>query len=198
MLSTHNITTVSASETEKLALARGIAQAQALLGRPVTFAKNVRFTFETRTGYSSYQGSSKGWHQIRMNRCDSKGRNCAANNVAHLMHEIGHKIGHASFARGEKFYDAYSRLAGNCHVSRYSRKNRNEEFAEAFAAYLTHPELLSKGDPACRRAFAFFSRDVFRENGMYASCERRTRDVLMARVNFPKGMRTQFASLQKP
>ncbi len=196
ILSAHNISTVSATNAERIALARGLAQAQALLGKPVSFAKNVEFSFATRSGFSSYDGARGGRHIIKMNRCDSKGGNCAANNVAHLMHELGHKVGHAMFARGEKFYDAYSRLAGRCHPTRYSRQNRNEEFAEVFAAYLTHPELLSRGDPACRRAFAFFSRDVFKENGELASCDLGQQRVLMARANVP-GRPTMVASVER-
>lgn len=109
------------------------------------------------------------------------------------MHELGHKVGHASFARGEKFYDAYSRLAGRCYPTRYSRHNRNEEFAEVFAAFLTNPEILSRGDAACKRAFAFFSRDVFRENGSLASCDSGAREILMARAKAPEPRR-QIAS----
>lgn len=182
ILNHYKISAVDARASEKLALARGLAQLQALLGKPAKFIGNVRFTFATRTGYSSYDGMSEGRHQIRMNRCDSKGRNCAPNNVAHLMHELGHKVGHASFARGESFYQAYSRLAGGCRPTAYSMSNRNEEFAEVFAAFLTHPELLSGGDAACKRAFAFFSRDVFVENGELASCAPEAREMLLARA----------------
>lgn len=182
ILNQYKIATDDARPAERLAIARGLAQVQALLGKPASFAGNVRFSFAARKGYSSYDGFSGGRHQIRMNRCDSKGKNCAANNVAHLMHELGHKVGHASFARGESFYEAYSRLAGGCRPTAYAMSNRNEEFAEVFAAFLTHPELLSGGDAACKRAYAFFSRDVFVANGELASCAPEARRVLLARA----------------
>lgn len=184
ILAKHKISTVSATPGERLSLARGLAQAQALLGKDVVFAKNVQFQFETRSGYSFYQGG-KNVHYIHMNRCDSKGKNCAANNTAHLMHELGHRIGHASYSGGRSFYEAYNDLGMSCHPTRYSKANKREEFAEVFSAFLTHPELLSQGNAGCKRAFNFFTKDVFAKNGELASCDRKIKEELMARANVP-------------
>lgn len=184
VLSRYKIQTHEAKDVEKIALARGLAQAEALFGKRFRFAGVVRFSFAERKGFSRYEGydQKEGVHQIRMNRCDSKGKNCAPNNVAHLLHELGHKIGNSQFVRGETFYEAYSRLAGKCRPTAYSLTNRNEEFAEVFAAFLTHPELLSAGNSDCQRAYEFFAQDVFVANGRLASCESGARRALMARL----------------
>lgn len=114
ILADHQIKTAGAHLNEREALAKGMTQIQALYGGIPEFANNVVFTFEERTGYSRYEGLRNGKHQIAMNRCNSKGRGCAANNVAHLMHELGHRVGHASFSGRETFYSAYGRLGGDC------------------------------------------------------------------------------------
>ncbi len=183
ILRTHNIKLISALPVERLALANGLAQASALFGGRVTFASNVEFSFAAREGYSSYNGVRGGMHSISMNRCLRDGKSCAPNNVAHLMHELGHRVGHAVYpGTREEFYSAYVRLVGSCQPTSYSRKNNNEQFAEVFSAFITHPELLSGGDAGCKRAFAFFSRDVFRANGVYASCQPAAQQILMARL----------------
>lgn len=182
ILRENKITTVGAKLQEIQALSRGLMQIKALYGRVPSFVTNVEFTFEQRTGYSSYRGWKRGRHIIKMNRCDSKGRGCAPNNVAHLMHELGHRVGHTPFQRGENFYNAYTRLVGNCHPTRYSRHNRNEQFAEVFAAYLTHPERLRNGNSSCQRAYMFFARDVFVQNGEWAGCDQQNHEYLMAQV----------------
>ncbi len=198
ILRSHNIILISALPVERMAMANGLTQASALLGGVVGFASNVQFTFAARKGYSSYNGVRKGMHLISMNRCLSSGKSCAPNNVAHLMHELGHRVGHAVYpGTREEFYSAYNRLVGRCQPTSYSKKNTLEEFAEVFAAFITHPELLSGGDGGCKRAFAFFSRDVFRANGTLASCQPAARQMLMARLQLPSGG-VQVASVEPP
>lgn len=182
VLRANSIFTDGATPPERAALASGLAHATALAGGRLEFLRDVDFTFSARKGYSRYSGLKRGRHKISMNRCDSKGNRCGPNNVAHLMHELGHRVGHAtSPGGGEKMYAAYGRLGVSCHLTSYSRHNKNEEFAESFAAFLTRPELLSGGDAACRRVYSFFARDVFRVNGDLASCASGAKRQLLAR-----------------
>ncbi|MGE4130958.1 MAG: hypothetical protein AB7F86_04935 [Bdellovibrionales bacterium] len=181
ILSQNQITTKDARPEERAALASGLAQIETLYGERPLWVRNVDFRFAERVGYSSYQGMSKGRHRISMNRCNSKGSSCASNNVAHLMHELAHKIGHSSYQSGETFYQAYERLAGRCQPTRYSRRNSHEEFAEVFAAFITHPEILSQGNSGCQRAYAFFAQDVFYRNGVQANCNGAGRTMVASR-----------------
>jgi len=180
VLRVHNISTEGAKPEERISLASGVAHAAALAGGNAAFVKDSFFTFETRSGYSRYAGVSRGKHQLQMNRCLATGLKCKPNNVAHLMHEMGHRVGHYR-ASGGRFYDAYEKLGIKCHITSYSRKNMREEFAEVFAAFITRPELLTSGSSACKKAFKFFAESVFRVDKSLVSCDSRPLRTLMAR-----------------
>lgn len=95
------------------------------------------------------------------------GANFTDTNVAHVTHELGHHAGRAGL------YEAYFDEVPVCEITKYGRTNRNEEFAEVFAAFVTHPELLSRSPKsACRRAYDFFL-EVFPNGKNYASCDAR-------------------------
>lgn len=82
-----------------------------------------------------------------------------------LVHEAGHfianKLGH---------YPIYNReVTRKCKLTNYMKqnragrkhKNRNEEYAEVFAAYLTHPKALKR---KCKKSFNFFKDKLFLGN----------------------------------
>ncbi len=81
-------------------------------------------------------------------------------NVAQLTHEIGHLVGNNGL------YEEYRAALGHtrrhpkyCKVSGYSTSRANEQFAEAFAAFVTRPELIKDSkDPSCKKAWAFFTK----------------------------------------
>lgn len=81
-------------------------------------------------------------------------------NVAQLTHEIGHLVGNNGL------YEEYRTALGHtrrhpkyCKVSGYSTSRANEQFAEAFAAFVTRPELIKDSkDPNCKKAWAFFKK----------------------------------------
>lgn len=169
-------------EQERMALAKGLAQITALNGGRFKPFKKTRIEFVDRTGHSEELGRRPGddSYRITMNRCDPDGKNCSANNVAHLVHELGHQLGNSYYRDEETYYQAYKRLVrGDCYPTAYSDDRFNEQFAEVFSAYVTHPELLKTGGPVCERAYAFFAADVFIHNGFLASCAKVEKEKLL-------------------
>ena len=82
-----------------------------------------------------------------------------------LVHEVGHFI-----ANKLGVYSSYNRaVSRNCKLTNYMKqnrsgrkhRNRNEEFAEAFAAYLTHSKALKR---KCRKSFNFLKDELFLGN----------------------------------
>lgn len=141
------------------ALATGIAQVENLLGRPLP--KSWRTPYNYINSPSSYT-----WNQATsaINVRRPKG-SASGQNVGGLMHELGHKIGNT----GE--YAAYRSFIGKqeCKITHYAKKKANEQFAEAFAAYVAYPDKLAR---VCPKAYNFFSQKMF-PNGQQqvASCE---------------------------
>lgn len=90
-----------------------------------------------------------------------------ADNARLIIHEMGHVFGNAPKAGGGTWYKAYNAAVPKaCRHTEYAgvshvKGSRNEEFAEAFAAYLTRPQLLLRSGPACMKAFAFFRKVAF-------------------------------------
>lgn len=169
--------------TEKIALAKGLAQITALNGGRFKAFKRTHIEFANRTGWSTQDGMrTKGVYHISMNRCDFYGNECTANSVSHMIHELGHQLGNESMPSGETYYQAYNRLvSGFCEVTMYSNDNSNEQFAEAFSTFVTYPELLRDAtDPICKRAYAFFATDVFAHNGMMQACSKPAKAQLLA------------------
>lgn len=82
-----------------------------------------------------------------------------------LVHEVGHFV-----ANKLGTYASYNReVSRKCKLTNYMKanrsgrkhKNRNEEFAEAFAAYLTHSKALKR---KCRKSFNFLKDELFLGN----------------------------------
>ncbi|MFN7730223.1 MAG: hypothetical protein ACK5P7_13775 [Bdellovibrio sp.] len=89
-----------------------------------------------------------------------------SSNLALVAHEMGHIIGNSQ-QDGRRWYSAYNAAVSTpCHHTWYSssgwnRGRRNEEFAEVFAAYITHPNLLRGGSASCRQAYEFMRTRIF-------------------------------------
>lgn len=113
----------------------------------------------------AYPKVRKSSHYVFSRDLIEMGANFTDSNVAHVTHELGHRAGRAGL------YEAYFDEVPVCRITKYGRTNRNEEFAEVFAAFVTHPELLSRSPmSSCRRAYDFFL-EVFPQGKAYASCE---------------------------
>jgi hypothetical protein len=84
---------------------------------------------------------------------------------------LGHWVGSR-----EGLYDRYKESVKPCQFSSYCKfvnvgqAPRNEEFAEVFSAFITHPEILYKGSPNCQRAYNFFATEVFQKGKKIGRC----------------------------
>lgn len=148
---------------ELKSLAKGLEQIERLRGGEA-LPKNWRTQYNYIT--SRNQKGKYTWNQgvsainVRRPKGSSKGEN-----VTRLMHELGHKVGNTGA------YGQYRRYVGKyrCQITNYCKHKHNEEFAEAFAAYITMPDKLKT---SCPRAFKYFSRKLFPESeGRVASCD---------------------------
>lgn len=168
VLRRNNVRSPTASPAETMALARGIRQLELLSGgRPSPYATGVTFVFNTEKNYSQQYAN-----RIVMSRNNSAG----TANVGYLMHELGHQAGNRGlYAAYKKAVPSRKGTAGRCMVTSYCGKDyavhreRNEEFAEVWAAYITNPAMLkAKGGP-CLAAYNFFQSKVF-PNGQATPC----------------------------
>ncbi len=109
-------------------------------------------------GYSfhdAHRNSHQASNEIRVNR---NGTKHYGENVAQLVHELGHYIGNNGGYTA--YYDAVD--GHYCKVSTYSDDNFHEQYAEVFAAFVTRPALIKRNhSTACKKAFKFFSEVVF-------------------------------------
>ena len=84
-----------------------------------------------------------------------------------VVHELGHRVGNSMLMSKRTAYQAYNaHVPYKCYTSTYSQVSysagsRNEEFAEAFSAYVTAPHLLLQGSSACQTAYKFFRQRLF-------------------------------------
>lgn len=134
------------NDRQLLSVAIGIQHVELLSDGPSRYVQGAVFTFPKKKRWSEQNVSA-----IAM------GANHVDGNVAHIMHELGH------YAGGRGLYTPYkSTITTPCLLTGYSPVNytkdryRNEEFAEVFAAFFTHPDLLMKSEQmSCRQAYAF-------------------------------------------
>jgi hypothetical protein len=168
ILSDAGVRPVDATVAEAKTLAKGIQQIERLAGgnfEPIRGAKMQFYDGRFRRGgfpFGRFNGSFVEIHRAGSN---------SDTNLAHLMHELGHWVGSR-----DGLYDKYKEAVSPCQYSSYAKfvntgqSPRNEEFAEVFAAFITHPEILSKGSPNCQRAYNFFAMEVFATGKKFARC----------------------------
>ncbi len=151
-----------ANPTQLKTLATAVYQIERLTGGQNKFISGVHLRFPKVKGFSQYR---VGTPYVDM------GANFTDSNIAHITHEMGHYAGHAGL------YPLYYKRVPPCKFTNYTyayyhpSAKRNEEFAEAWAAFITRPELLSKSSiPACRRAYDFFL-EIFPRGKQLASCD---------------------------
>jgi uncharacterized protein YraI len=170
LLRYYDIKTPGSTEEERINLAQGIFQVSALYGGKFPPFVGGTMKFSSRKGFSRYTG---GDDTIDLNRCDKRGRNCGASaniNPARLIHEFGHRFGHAKFDGKNTYYDYFRKNLKRCYMTGYADNNLKENVAEVFSAYITRPERLSAGSKACKQNFEFLKTQVFNKNGGLASC----------------------------
>ena len=144
-----------AKAEEKKALARAILAIERAGAGTFHAHHGARFVYRTGHVRSRFNGKAieinPGRQNVHALRDKSLG---GTNNVGLHAHELGHFVG------GQGLYAKYFAAVPKdkrCLVSKYAESRRNEEFAEAFAAYLLDPERLSHGGEGCERARNFFS-----------------------------------------
>lgn len=143
------------SGSQKMIMLRIAQKCERLYGGPFPTLRGLRVEYAPR--FDDYAQQVNGPLEI--------GRTMSTNMI-NYAHELGHWVGNSKSLvppRNERWYDSYNREVPRCLFTHYCTANhghgvRNEEFAEAFAAYLGHPELLKKGCPA---AFNFFRNKMF-------------------------------------
>jgi len=111
-------------------------------------------------------------------------------NIGLITHEIGHYVGGGNNREVYNAYQLQVRRLGACRLSQYANDQNDkgdftEEFAEVFAAYVTHPEAFIDKGANCRRAFNFM-KNLFGEPDMTMSCEARKASY-KATSKFPAG-----------
>lgn len=195
LLDYYDVKTPGSNPNERINLANGLFQASALYGGKFKPFTGVTVKYSSRKGFANYDNGV-----INLNRCDKRGKHCGAGdyiNVARLMHEFGHRFGHASFSGSTTYYDKFAQLRG-CHPTGYSDNDVAENTAEIMSAYLTRPLALSGGSKACKRVYRFLSKEVFKTNGNLASCDTASKQKLLASIRGGSSFETAFLSPAKP
>lgn len=122
---------------------------------------NTGYTFKFRSG-KGFSEQTKSEIIIRRNGEQQLGKN-----VAQLVHELGHFLGNNGAY--EEYREAMK--GSYCVVSGYSDDKFNEQFAEAFAAFVTFPKLMKAVDSTgCRKAYDYFSRKLFSNGHLAEKC----------------------------
>jgi len=163
-----NLSTVNARPQEIQTLGTALIWIEKLNdGRPLSRAipaAGYAYNFQ-----SAVMNSHQADNEIRVNRNGDKNY---GENVAQLVHELGHLIGNrdpqAKVDPDHNAYAEYYDFVGPryCVVSSYSDDNHHEQFAEVFAAFVTRPELLKNNpSPACKKAYQFFATKIFSNAG---------------------------------
>ncbi|MES2965478.1 MAG: hypothetical protein V4760_16465 [Bdellovibrionota bacterium] len=160
-----NLDHVNATKEEIQSLGTALVWIEKLNGgEPLAIAvanDDDGYTFK----FISEMGASQQMANAIMVRRNGEKRN--GENVAQLVHELGHFIGN----RG--VYGDYraATQGAYCMVSSYSDDKANEQFAEAFAAFVTVPDLMKAIDsPGCRRAYAYFKTRLFANGALADKC----------------------------
>lgn len=119
----------------------------------------MKFSFLSKSGYAQ---------QAHKHITMSRGNSAGTANVGYIMHELGHQAGNNGlYAAYRQAVPSRRGTSGRCMVTNYCGKDysvpreRNEEFAEVWAAYLTNPAMLKAKGGACEAAYNFFRNRVF-------------------------------------
>lgn len=163
ILARNGIDTLRANENEKIALAKGVAQVERLLGKPIPNLYQYDYQWIEASGPWNSGLSRPGFVTVKRPRGSLKGQL-----TGRMMHELGHRFGHAN--ANENYIEYRKHMRGKkCMITTYCGKNLNEEFAEVFAAYVVNPDFLAKH---CPDSYAYFKNKLFRNpEALNVSCE---------------------------
>lgn len=156
VMASQNLTTQGASEKEERTLGAGLIRIQQLNGGPLRagiWGGSSPYPFRFVDNQSQY--SAQRADHIRINR---KGHNHYGLSVAQHVHEYAHLVGNQG---GYGAYKSFMGGAGRCQITNYAMRNRSEQFAEVFTAFVTEPNSLlsnTRTPRACKRAFEFFKQ----------------------------------------
>ncbi|KHD87303.1 MAG: hypothetical protein OM95_15295 [Bdellovibrio sp. ArHS] len=163
VLDRNGIDTHKASEQERIALAKGIAQVERLLGKPIPGDYQYDYQWIDASGAWNSGISRRGFVTVKRPRGSPKGQL-----TGRMMHELGHRFGHAN--NNENYNEYRQHMRGKkCMITTYCGKSLNEEFAEVFEAYIVNPDFLAKH---CPDSYAYFKNKLFRNpEALNVSCE---------------------------
>ncbi len=157
---------------EKNAAEKVVNNLRFILGRNADLLKDVGFSFVQTLPLRRDGGCLPGHQYADGGRTLTFARRCPANSRQGAMQlptdkaTITHELGHLVANRGG-FYPKYNRaVPGACRISGYcthssagnAHRNRNEEFAEVFAAFVVAPARLKA---ACPSAYRFMKTQVY-------------------------------------
>ncbi|KYG68956.1 hypothetical protein AZI87_06950 [Bdellovibrio bacteriovorus] len=163
ILNRNGIDTVKANDKEKIALAKGVAQVERLLGQPIPRDYQYDYQWIEASGPWNSGISRRGFVTVKRPRGSLKGQL-----TGRMMHELGHRFGHAN--NNENYNEYRQHMRGKkCMITTYCGKSLNEEFAEVFEAYVVNPDFLAKH---CPDSYAYFKNKLFRNSeDLNVSCE---------------------------
>lgn len=163
ILARNGIDTLRASEQEKAALAKGVAQVERLLGNPLPRHYQYDYQWLEASGAWNSGISRPGFVTVKRPRGSLRGQL-----TGRMMHELGHRFGHANAGQNYNEYRKHMR-GRKCMITTYCGKSLNEEFAEVFEAYVVNPDFLAKH---CPDSYAYFKTKLFRNpEALNVSCE---------------------------
>jgi hypothetical protein len=160
ILENNGIGVKGATVAERAALARGISQVEKLLGSTLPKKWQVKYNFVTTLSKKGkYTWDQELGHTITVRRPSGSTNGLL---TGRMMHELGHKIGNSSMGK-TNYYEGYKKFrkankGKRCKISKYCSSRENEEFAEAFEAFVADPDLLKS---KCPTAYAFFKDQAF-------------------------------------
>ncbi len=157
LLKKNKINFTNATEQEKVAVAKGIAQIENLFGKEFPGIFNAHFKYFNNNGVWNQNNGPihvyRGWHH------DSK------SNTNMLIHELGHHVGNNKNPNNPLNYSRYfSAVKERCRFSGYGSTKLNEEYAEVFTAFIMAPNLLLEQGGGCVQAYHFFKQNLHKNS----------------------------------
>lgn len=160
------------TSAEKSAAAKVVGNLRLVMGGNARLLDNVGFQFVSQLPLRKDGGCLPGHQYADGGRTLTFARRCPANSrqgalklptdQATIVHELGHLVANRGqfYARYNRAVPARCKISGYCTRSSggHAHSHRNEEFAEAFSAFLLAPARLKAQCPA---AYVFMKEQVY-------------------------------------